>query len=113
MDDLRQLGEGLDHEVVLRGRARDAECVGFLEGVAADQTGGNLARERDDRSRVHHGVNQAGYQVRRAGTGSRAADADLAGRFRIAGGGERGVLFVAHQHVPERVDRTARHRRGG
>ena len=37
MDDLRQLGESLDHEVVLGRRTRDAESVRFLERVATDQ----------------------------------------------------------------------------
>ena len=93
----------LHHEVVLGAGARDAEGVGFLEGVAADQLARDLAGDGDDRDRIHHGVDQAGDQVGGAGTGGGAADADLAGGPRIALGGEGGVLFVPHQDVPDRV----------
>ena len=43
--------------------ARDAEGVSFLECIAADQLGGDLAGERDHGNGVHHGIHQAGYQV--------------------------------------------------
>ena len=81
--------------------ARDAEGVGFLEGVAADELGVHLAGDGDDGDGIHHGVDQAGDQVGGAGAGSGAADADLAGGARIAFGGEAGVLFVAHEDVAD------------
>ena len=87
------------HEVVLRGGARDAEGVGFLEGVAADELGVHLASDRDQRNGIHQGVDQAGDQISGAGAGCGAADADLAGSARITRGREGGILFVANQDV--------------
>ena len=103
VNDLRQLVEVLHQEVVLGAGARDAEGVGFLEGVAADEFAGDLAGDGDDRNGVHHGVDQAGGQVGGAGAGGGAADADLAGGARVAFGGEGGVLLVTHQHVADLV----------
>ena len=88
---------------MLGAGARDAEGVGFLEGVAADELAGDLAGERDDGDGIHHGVDQAGDQVGGAGAGSGAADAHLAGGARIAFGGEAGIFFVADQHVADVV----------
>ena len=103
VDDLRQFVELLDQEVVLGAGARDAEGVGFLERVAADELAGDLAGDGDDRDGIHHGVHQAGGEVGGAGAGGGAADADLAGGARIAFGGEGGVLLVPHQHVADVV----------
>ena len=83
--------------------ARDAERVGFLERVAADELGVDLAGDGDDRDGIHHGVDEAGDQIGGAGSGGGAADADLAGGARVAFGGEAGVLFVTHQDVPDVV----------
>jgi hypothetical protein len=88
---------------VLGAGARDAEGVGFLEGVAADEFAGDLAGDGDDGDGIHHGVDQAGDQVGGAGAGGGAADAHLAGGARVAFGGEAGVLFVAHQHMADVV----------
>ena len=93
----------LDQEVVLGAGARDAEGVGFLERVAADELAGDLAGDGDDRDGIHHGVHQAGDQVGGAGAGGGAADADLAGGARVAFGGEGGVLLVPHQDVADLV----------
>ena len=53
----------LHQEIVLGAGARDAEGVGFLERVAADELGGDLAGDGDDGDGIHHGVHQAGGQV--------------------------------------------------
>ena len=103
VDDLRKFRERLHHEVVLRGGAGDAEGVGFLEGVAADELGVHLAGDGDQRDGIHHGVDQSGNQVGGAGAGGGAADADLAGGAGIAFGGEAGVLFVADEDVADVV----------
>ena len=83
--------------------ARDAEGVGFLEGVAADEFGVDLAGDGDDGDGIHHGVDQAGDEVGGAGAGGGAADADLAGGAGVAFGGEAGILFVAHEDVADVV----------
>ena len=103
MDDLRQVVELLHQEIVLGAGAGDAEGVGFLERVAADELGGDLAGDGDDRDGIHHGVHQAGDEVGGAGAGGGAADADLAGGARIAFGGEGGIFFVPHQDVADVV----------
>ena len=55
---LRQVRDVLDQKIVLGGRARDAESVGLLKRVAADQLAGHLAGDGDDRDGIHHGVDQ-------------------------------------------------------
>ena len=103
MDDLREIFDVLDQVVVLGAGARDAEGVGFLEGVAADQLAGDLSGDGDDGDGIHHGVHQAGGEVGGAGSGSGAADAHLAGGARVAFGGEGGVFLVPYQDVADLV----------
>ncbi len=81
--------------------ARDSERVGFLERVAADQLGGNLAGDGDHRDGIHHGIDQAGDQIGRARSRRGAAHADAAGGSRVAFGGEGGVLLVADQDMAD------------
>ncbi len=58
MHGLRQVRQLLHQEIVLGAGARDdAEGVGFLERVAADELRRDLTRNRDNRDRIHHGVN--------------------------------------------------------
>ena len=103
VDDLGELVEVLDEIVVLGAGAGDAEGVGFLEGVAADELAGDLAGDGDDGDGVHHGVDEAGDEVGGAGAGGGAADADLAGGAGVAFGGEGGVLLVADEDVADVV----------
>src|SRR5579862_4839467 len=79
--------------------ACDSEGVGFLERVAADQLGGDLAGDGDHRNRIHHGIDQPGDQIGGAGSRSGAAHAYAAGGSRVAFGGKGGVLFVPDQNV--------------
>ena len=51
-----------DDGIVLGDRPRDPGGRGLLERVVADQVGPNLARDGDQRDRIHHGVGQAGDQ---------------------------------------------------
>ena len=88
---------------MLGAGAGDAEGVGFLEGVAADELGGHLAGDGDDGDGIHHGVDQAGGEVGGAGAGSGAADPDLAGGAGVTFGGEGGVLLVPDQDVADVV----------
>ena len=58
---------GVLHQVMMLGdRPADLDHRRFLEGVGADDVGGDLAGDGDDRQRVHLGVGQAGHQVQGA-----------------------------------------------
>ena len=112
--DLERLDEGggevldLRHEdVVLRDRHRDADDVGFLEGVRAEDLRGDLAGDEDDRDRVEHRRGDAGDEVRGAGTRRAEGDADAAAGAGVAVGRVRAPLLVPHEDV---VDRVLRHR---
>ena len=98
-----ELVDLLDQVVVLGAGTGDAEGVGFLEGVAADEFAGDLAGDGDDGDGIHHGVDQAGGEVGGAGAGGGAADADLAGGARVAFGGEGGIFLVADEDVADLV----------
>ena len=110
--DVERFGQGLaqvtdvGYQVVVLGdRLGDAGDVGLLERVVAEQVGRDLAGNRHNRYRVHHGVGQAGHQVRGAGPTGGQAHADLAGDPGIALGHVHGGLFVPHQDVADRVGR--------
>ena len=98
--------------------AGDADRVAFLKGVGADEMRRHLSGDADERDRIHQRVGEAGDGVGGAGAGGDEQHADLAGRARIALGGMRRALLVAHEnmlhlllmeeHVIDRKDRAAR-----
>ena len=100
---LRQLGEILHQEIVLGAGARDAEGVGFLEGIAADEFGRDLPGDGDDGNGIHHGIHQARDQVGGAGSGGGATDAHFTSGAGVALGRETCIFFVPHQHVADVV----------
>ncbi len=70
---------GILHQIIMLGAvARDADRVGLLKGIGADQVGGDLPGDDDDRDRIHQRVGEAGDDVGRAGAGSDQHDARLA-----------------------------------
>ena len=92
------------HQVVVLGdRQRDAGDVGLLEAIAANQLAADLAGDADDRNGVHHRGGDARHHVGGAGARGGNRHADLAAGARVAVGHVRGALFVAHQHVADRV----------
>jgi hypothetical protein len=114
----RQVGDVL-HEIIMLGAvAGDAHRVAFLKGVGADEMGGHLSGDADERDRIHQRVGEAGDRIGGAGSGGDEQHADLARRARIALGRVRGPLLVSHQnvlhlllvekHVVDRKDRAAR-----
>ena len=84
---------------MLRDRQSDASDVGLLKSVVTDQLAAHLARDADDRRRIHHRRGNARDQVGctrpRGGNG----DADSAAGARVTVGHVRRALFVPHQHV--------------
>ena len=54
------------HEGVLDARHRDADRVGLLKTVGAEQVAADLAGHEDDRNGIHHRVNDRCDEVRRA-----------------------------------------------
>ena len=79
--------------------AGEADGVGFLECVGADQVGRDLAGDDHQRDRIHERVGDAGDRVGRAGARGHEDHAGLAGRTGIALRRMRRGLFVAHQDV--------------
>ncbi len=58
----------LAHQIIMLGAmAGDADRVGFLEGVRADQMGRHLAGDADQRNGIEQGVGEAGDGVGGAG----------------------------------------------
>ena len=101
VDRPRDLRRVLDHEAVLDDRHRDAERVGLLEAVGAEQVGAHLAREGDERDGVHHRVGERGDDVGRAGAGGGEDDPDPAGGLGVALGGVAAAGLVADEHVAD------------
>ena len=90
-----------DEVVVLGHRQGDAVDVDLLEGVLADQRGGNVAGDGHDRDRIELGRGDARDEVRRAGSGRPHADPDLARDPGVAVGGVGAALLVADEDVAE------------
>ena len=89
-------------EVVLGDGQGDAGDVDLLEGVGAEDLGGDLSGDADDGDGVEHGRRDAGDEVGGAGAGGGHADADLARGAGVAVGHVRGALLVADEDVVDR-----------
>ena len=86
---------------MLGHRQGDAVDVDLLEGVLADQRGGDVAGDRDHRDRVEEGGPDPGHEVGGARSGRSHADPDLARDAGIAVGGVGAALLVPDQDVTE------------
>ena len=91
-----------DHGGELGDRQRDADDIGLLEGVLAEQRPRDIAGDGDHRHRVHHGRGQAGDEV--DGTGAAGGDrhAHAAGCAAVAVGRVRAALLMADEDVAQR-----------
>ena len=103
LHDGRQIGGLFDQIIMFGAMARDADRVGFLKGVGADQIGRDLAGYDNHRNAVHQRVGDAGHGIGGAGPRCDQHDTRFPGRARIAFGHMRRALFVAHQDVLDLV----------
>ncbi|MEJ7604674.1 MAG: hypothetical protein WKG01_42870, partial [Kofleriaceae bacterium] len=101
VDRARDLQRRADLVAVLDDGHRDAERVGLLEAVRADQVGAHLPGDHDQRDRVQHRVDDRSDDVGGAGSARRERDADPAGRLRVALGRVAAAGLVAHEDVPD------------
>ena len=103
LDGLGQPVDILHQEVVLDAGPGDADVVGFLERVIADQVRRDLPGEHHHRYRIHVGGGNAGHGVGRTGPGSHDHDTGPAGGTRIAVCRVSCSLLVAHQDMLDLV----------
>ena len=88
-----------DEEVVLGDGEGDAGDVDFLEGVRAEDFGGDLAGDRHNRNAIEHGGGEAGDEVCGAGAGGGHTDADAPGCAGVAVCHVGGSLLVTDEDV--------------
>ena len=103
MQDARQILDRAHQIIVLGAMPGDADRVGFLERVRADEMGRHLAGDADDRDRIHQRVGEAGDGIGGAGPRRHQQHADLAGGTRIALRRMGRALLVAHEHMLDEV----------
>ena len=78
MDDIAKAG-GIFHKVIMLGAVpRDADRIGFLKRIAADQARRHLSGDDDHWDRIHQGVSDAGDRVGRTGSASDQHNAGFA-----------------------------------
>jgi hypothetical protein len=103
VDGPRQVVGALDQVIVLGARAGDPGGVALLEGVVADQVGGHLTAEADDRHAVHQRVGQSGHRIGGARTRGHDDHPDLAGGAGIAFGAVHRAPFLADENMADPV----------
>ncbi len=86
---------------MLGDMAGDADGIGFLKRVGADQASRHLTGDDHHRDRIHQRIGDAGNRVGRAGTGCDEHDAGFAGRAGIALRRMGRCLFVADEDVAD------------
>ena len=86
-------------EVMLCDGHGDIENVRLLKGIAAQDGGIDLPRDRDDGNRIHECCRDACHEVRRARTARCNADADLARSACIAVGSMCRILLVRDENL--------------
>ena len=79
--------------------AGDADGIGFLKSVGADQRGRNLTGDDDHRNGIEKSVGNSGHGIGRSGTGGDEHHARLAGGAGVALGGMCCACFVADEDV--------------
>ena len=108
--DVEGLGDGrgnvlgaLDLAVPFGDGLRDADEIGLLKGVGAQQRGADLSGDEHQRRGVHQRVGQPRHGVRGAGTRGHQTDPDAAADAGIALCGVHGALLVTYEDVAQAV----------
>ena len=102
-DGRRNIFGALDLTVPLGHGLRDADEIGLLKGVGAQQRGADLPGDEHQRRGVHQRVGQPRDGVRGAGAGGHEADADLSADAGVALRCVHGALLVADEDVAQTV----------
>ncbi len=88
---------------MLRTVARDADGIGFLKGIGADQRCGHLPGDHDQRDGVHIGIGNAGDGIGRARAAGDQNHAGLAGAARIPFCRMGRACFMTHEDMANAV----------
>ena len=84
----------VNEKTLLGDGGRDRHDIHLLKGILAEQVGGHVAGNGDDRHGIAVGVGDAGHEIGRSRTRGRQTHAHFPGRPREALGGMGGALFV-------------------
>ena len=103
LDGLGEVLDILDQIAVLDARPGDADDVGLLEGVVADQLRRHLAGEDHERDRVHVRRGDPGDGVGRAGAGGDQRHSRPSRGAGVAVGRVHAPLLVADEEVLQRA----------
>ncbi len=102
LDDAGQIVDILDQVIMLGNRSGNTDEVGLLEGIIANQSGGDLPGNDHHRDRIHVGVGDPGNRIGGTGTAGCDGDTDLAGRTRVTIGGMHCSLLMTGQDMLDR-----------
>ena len=97
--DMRQFFHVFYQVIMLGNRRRYAGNVGFLEGITANQAGGDLTADDDQRNGIHVGCRNARNHVTDTGTRCSKADSCFSRRPGIAIGCMDSTLFMTGKNV--------------
>jgi len=96
--------QSLDQVIVLGAGTSDAEGIGLLESVAANQFGRNLAGDGDHGDGIHQGVHQARWSGSwRRDRRWRSTPPPCPSRARNPPPANARIFLVAHQDVTQGV----------
>ena len=99
MQDSAQPGRVLHKVIVLGAVAGDADSVGLLKRVGADEGRRHLSGDDDHRDRIHECVGNTGNRICRTGTACHQHHARLAGGARVTLCSVRRGLFVTNKNM--------------
>jgi hypothetical protein len=88
------------HKVIMLGAmARDADSIGFLKRITADQARRHLSGDDDHRDRIHQCIGDACNDIGRAGAAGDEDNAGLSRRACIAFGSMRRTRFGTNEDM--------------
>ncbi len=95
----RQIRDILHQEIVLDAGTGNADRIDFLEGVVADQGGGNLTGDDHHGNGVHIGGGNAGHRIGRARAGGHQHHTGFTGGTGVTIRGMGCSLLMADQNM--------------